>query len=88
MNSKPSIERFDGDKADLGARPDVCCPMHSSKPWKWVGLERRSLIGKESAPYSQPRELMRGFPQADLNEAASAADAFACLLHGGRGDLS
>jgi hypothetical protein len=32
---------------------------------------------------------MRGFPQADLNEAASAADAFACLLRrGGRGDLS
>jgi len=49
MNSKPSIERFDGDKADQGARPDVCSPMHSSKPGKWVGLERRSLIGKESA---------------------------------------
>jgi hypothetical protein len=31
---------------------------------------------------------MRGFPQADLNEAASAEDAFACLLRGGRGDLS
>ena len=84
MNSnRASIERFDGDKADQGARPDACSPMHSSKPGKWVDLEKRSLIGKESAAVSQPRELMHGFPQADLNEAASAADAFACLLSGG-----
>jgi hypothetical protein len=55
---------------------------------KWVDLGKRSFIGKESAAVSQPRELMHGFPQADLNEAASAAGAFACLLSGGRGDLS
>jgi hypothetical protein len=48
----------------------------------WFGKEKPHW-GRNLPPYSQPRELMRGFPQADLNEAASAADAYACLLRGG-----
>ena len=83
MNSKPRPSSVLTEIRPTKVRDQTMFPDASVETGEVVGLEKRSLIGKESAAVSQPRELMHGFPQAELNEAASAAEAFACLLSGG-----